>query len=159
MRAPKPYLHVAVLTILVVTGCGPENGDKITGLPSVPANAKVTLRTYHPKAATELPEALRSRFILMVRQDATYVDFSGATAAPLAEFEASGLVFYWHGNSVVHGNERKGKAWTSPLMQALINHAGPVPQSAEEWQELLKNIAADSKETLNKAKFSNFGLC
>ena len=125
MRAPKPYLHVAVLTILVVTGCSPEKGDKITGLPSVAANAKVTLRTYHPKAAIELPEALRSRFIQMVHQDATYVDFSGATAAPLAEFETSGLVFYWHGNSVVLGSERKGKAWTSPLMQSLINRAGP----------------------------------
>lgn len=139
------YLHSAVLAVLavfVVTSCGPKNGDKVAGLRDIPPNAKVVLRTYHPKAATELPEALRSRFIEMVHQDATYVDFSGATAAPLAEFDIDGLVFYWHGNAVVHGGQRKGQVWSSPMMQVLINRANPFPETAEQWRGLLDEIAA-----------------
>lgn len=141
MRTSVIHRYAVAFAMLVGSGCSPKNGDKVSGLPEVPLDATVVLRTYHPQAVLQLPESLRSRFVQMVHQDATYVDFSGATAAPLAQFEIGELIFYWHGNSVVHGQHRKGQVWTSHFMQALIHRATPFPQSAEEWKGLLDGLA------------------
>jgi len=114
------------------------------GLLDIPDDAKVLLKLHFDEVEVELPEQLRKQFITMLRKEAVYVDFMRATALPYAKFEVGGKVFSWHGNSVVEGESRKGRVWSSPLMQALINNSPGSSSSREVWGKYLSELNADT---------------
>ncbi|MCD6051281.1 MAG: hypothetical protein K0Q55_2685 [Verrucomicrobia bacterium] len=114
------------------------------GLLDIPDDAKVLLKLHFDEVEIELPEQLRKQFITMLRKEAVYVDFMRATALPYAKFEVDGKVFGWYGNSVVEGETRKGRVWSSPLMQALINNSPSSTASGEVWGKYLGELNADT---------------
>lgn len=134
--------------MIALLGCEPKQGDKLRGLSHIPASAKVELGPASKKWMVELPEPLRRRFVEMIHSEATYVDFRGASAAPWGVFVVEGEAFYWHGNGVVHPESRRGRSWTSPLTQALINRAWrekPVEDlnssTPTKWKVILDELA------------------
>ncbi len=140
----------AVMCVVAITllGCEPKNGDKLRGLTHIPASAKVELGPASKKWMVELPEPLRHRFIEMIREEATYVDFRWSSEPAWGVFVVEGESFYWRGNGVVHPEPQRGRAWTSPLMQALINRSrtqqpveAPSISSATRWKAILDEIA------------------
>ena len=129
-------------------GCEPKQGDKLHGLPHIPASAKVQLGPTSKQWMVELPEPLRRRFIEMIHSEATFMDFRTMTARPWGIFVVEGENFYWHGNAVVHSEPKRGRGWTSPVMQALINRAwkesepeSPNSSSAAKWKALLDDLS------------------
>lgn len=142
MRTPTNHMIAVTIAMLAASGCGPKDGDAVGGLVDIPSDSTVILRIESPQQVlVELPESLRSRFVQMVHQEATYVDFSSSPMAPIGQFEIGELIFYWHGNSVVHGHRRKGLVWTSPFMQALVNQEPPFLGSEEDWKGLLDGLS------------------
>lgn len=114
------------------------------GLSEIPDDAKVLLKLDFDGLEIELPEELRKQFISMLHKEAVYVDFMRFSAAPHASFQVGGKVFGWYGNSVVEGETRKGRVWSSPLMQALINNSPGYSASSEVWGKYLSGLNADT---------------
>ena len=114
------------------------------GLSEIPDDAKVLLKLDFDELEIELPEELRKQFIYMLHKQAVYVDFMRFSAAPHASFQVGGKVFVWYGNSVVEGKTRKGRVWSSPLMQVLINNSPGSSSSSEVWRKYLSELNADT---------------
>ncbi len=117
----------------------------MSGLSEIPDDAKVQLKLDFDDLEIELPEELRKQFVSMLHKEATYVDFMRFSAAPHAKFQVGGKVFGWYGNALVEGETRKGRVWSSPLMQALINNSpDPTSSTLEVWQKYLSELNADT---------------
>lgn len=137
-----------LVALMALLGCEPKQGDKLRGLTHIPASAKVELGPASNKWMVELPEPLRHRFIEMIREEATHVDFRWSSEPAWGVFVVEGESFYWRGNGVVHPEPLRGRAWTSPLMQALINRSRTQPpgeapsiSSATRWKAILDELA------------------
>lgn len=127
MRATRfAAFAVTLVALMALLGCEPKKGDKLRGLTHIPATAKVQVGPISKEWMVDLPEPLRRRFVEMIHNDATFMDFRSMPALPLGVFVVEGESFYWHGNAVVHSEPRRGRGWSSPVVQALINRA---------WQE------------------------
>jgi len=121
---------------------GHKTGDKLPGLTDLPHGSKVIIKDSLREFEMELPEQLRRQFVAMLQGEATYVDFSMLSAAPFAEVTVGGHVLYWHGNAVAEGT--KGRVWTSPVMQALINRFYERPETIEGWTRALDELNTDT---------------
>lgn len=148
-NSSRLMVHIAACLMLVaLLGCEPKKGDKVRGLTQIPATAKVQVGPLSKEWMVDLPEPLRRRFIVMVHSEATFMDFRTMPARPWGVFVVEGESFFWHGNAVVHSEQRRGRGWTSPVMQALINRVwqenppeGLDFSSATKWKMMLDGLA------------------
>ncbi len=121
-----------------------QKGDILPGLSNIPDDSKVIIKDSLRDFELELPEQLRLHFVAMLQKEAVYLDFSRLSAAPFAEVRVAGHLFHWHGNAVVEGDSKKGRVWTSPVVQALINRLYDRPEKIEDWTRALDELNTDT---------------